>query len=306
MEARFMGVDRAYSLLKSGDAQRGMATLFGSLKHLRGSLDQDEWATLATGEIRSHPAREWVHQDPFTFRSFSKPRGYPGDAELIDHVYGAGTRLQWPHPATDAGGLYGYTTNTAPCRAVRFRRRFMAGLIDEAARGQRAPRILSIAAGHLREIELSEAARCGRALELIALDQDEASLGVIREDYGRLGVKDVNLSVKALLANPFFEGEFDLVYAAGLFDYLPEPVARKLVDCMFRALAPDGTMMYANFMPDLEASGYMESMMDWWLIYRSEQELVGLATDIPPEKIQSLSCTTDPDRNIAFVTIERA
>jgi len=29
-----------------------------------------------------------VHADPLTYRAFSKPRGYAGDAVMMDHIYG--------------------------------------------------------------------------------------------------------------------------------------------------------------------------------------------------------------------------
>jgi len=59
--------------------------------------------------------------------------------------------------------------------------------------------VLAIAAGHLREIDLSRAARCGRA-SILAIDQDEESLEVIRSAYGQYGVKTLNASVRRIIA----------------------------------------------------------------------------------------------------------
>ena len=44
-----------------------------------------EWADYAQLCLR-HPLRALLHQDPFTYRAFSKPRGYSGDAVLLDLV----------------------------------------------------------------------------------------------------------------------------------------------------------------------------------------------------------------------------
>jgi extracellular factor (EF) 3-hydroxypalmitic acid methyl ester biosynthesis protein len=300
-----LGIDEALTSIASGKVLEGMGLLIRLLKETRMARAHDKWRDEDCPALRSHPLREWVHQDPFTSHSFRKPRGYAGDAQLLDHIYGRGPMVAQSHSSTTAGQLYLYTTNAPSCRAVRYRRELMAKLIDEAASKRKVPRILSIAAGHLREVELSRSAEAGRFGRFVALDQDDSSLEVIRADYGHLGVEPINMSVKSLLRGGHFSGDFDLVYAAGLFDYLSEPVARKLVRIMFDSLRPGGTMMYANFLPHIDDAGYMEALMDWWLIYRTQQEMAVLASAIPAEEIRSLSCTKDPDNNIGFVTIHR-
>jgi hypothetical protein len=63
-------------------------------------------------------------------------------------------------------------------KAVRYRRRLLAGLIDRVAK-RGGPSVLAIAAGHLREVELSCAVQSGSLKEFVAFDQDEASLAVV-------------------------------------------------------------------------------------------------------------------------------
>jgi len=36
------------------------------------------------------PVCNLLYQDPFTYRAFSKPRGYAGDAVMMDYIYGLG------------------------------------------------------------------------------------------------------------------------------------------------------------------------------------------------------------------------
>ena len=66
--------------------------LFAQLHDLRGKLDPDVWHALLP-IAQSHPVSEFFHQDPLTRWSFEKPRGYSGDAHLLDFIYG--------HPSVD-------------------------------------------------------------------------------------------------------------------------------------------------------------------------------------------------------------
>jgi hypothetical protein len=71
-------------------------------------------------------------------------------------------------------------------RGVRFRCEFIAETIDRTvAKGGR--KVLAIATGQLREVELSSAVRNQKLEEFVAFDQDEASLAVVARDYARFG-----------------------------------------------------------------------------------------------------------------------
>jgi len=103
-----------------------------------------------------------------------------------------------------------------------------------------ALRILSIASGSLREVELSEAFNSGTVQEWAAVDQDEESLLECNRFYGVSGVSSLKGSVRQLLSRKLSLGQFDFVYAAGLFDYLGVPIAEALVYRMFKMLKPTG------------------------------------------------------------------
>lgn len=199
-----------------------------------------------------------------------------------------------------------YATNSPACRAVRYRRSLVAQAIDRLAHFHSHPlRILSIAAGHLREAEIAHSVREKRIGEYIALDQDKESLKTIERDYSRYGVTPLEGSVRGILAGKVRFENFDFVYASGLFDYLSQPVGQKLVEQMFDAVRPGGELLIANFLPHGIDVGYMESFMDWHLIYRTDAEALDLMATLPRKQIRNIVISHDPDENVVFVAVNK-
>jgi extracellular factor (EF) 3-hydroxypalmitic acid methyl ester biosynthesis protein len=65
----------------------------------------------------------------------------------------------------------------------------------------------------------------------------------------------------------------DLIYSAGLYDYLDDKVAKKLSATLFDALKPGGRLVLTNFLKDTHDIGWGEAMMDWFLIYRDQADI---------------------------------
>jgi extracellular factor (EF) 3-hydroxypalmitic acid methyl ester biosynthesis protein len=279
---------------------------------LRAGNDALSWAAMVKDQIAPHPAIASIRQCPLTARCAYKPRGYAGDAVMIDYIYGTGDVAMLPDGAA-AKSLFAYTTSSPPSRAVRYRRHRLADLIDSSAteqihRSQRGLRILSVAAGHGRELELSAAFRSGLISEFVALDQDAASLDELKRAYANSATKitTLEMGVKSLLGGKHGLGSFDLIYSAGLYDYLDTPLATRLTAKLFSLLNPHGRLMYANFATEIFGIGYMEAAMDWWLIYRDAKQTKALSDEIDMAQVKSMNEYTDPGRNIYFVELERA
>src|SRR5438132_1002921 len=65
--------------------------------------------------------------------------------------------------------------------------------------------------------------------------------------------------------------KFDIVYCAGLFDYLSDNVCEKLLEFFYHVTAPGGLVVATNVADINPSRGWMEYMLDWHLIYRSVQ-----------------------------------
>jgi len=294
------GLDGALELIESGRVHDGMEGLVASLRQERERLTPGAWRGFVHDTLRTHPIRRVVHEDPLTSRAFSKPRGYPGDAVTMDFMYGTRPASA---PTRRAAELYRYTTNGPASRAMRHRRQLLARLIDETAAGRRGARVLAIGCGHLREAEISAAVREGGLGELVAVDQDAASLEVVAREFGPLGVRTEHESVHGLISGSVALRGFDLVYSAGLFDALDGRTAGRLCEAMFEAARPGGRVLLASFLPGIPDAGYMEGLMDWNVVHRSEPELLGLAGGVPRRRIADLTLSFDDDENVAYLSI---
>jgi extracellular factor (EF) 3-hydroxypalmitic acid methyl ester biosynthesis protein len=94
-------MDEAQSLLVSGDVQKAMDLVFLGMKSIKENFNQFEWNQFTKTTCLEHSLIDLVHQCPFTYHAFTKPRGYAGDAELIDFIYGF---KQPPDVLTKMGG----------------------------------------------------------------------------------------------------------------------------------------------------------------------------------------------------------
>jgi extracellular factor (EF) 3-hydroxypalmitic acid methyl ester biosynthesis protein len=288
-------LDRAEQQLKV----RGVPALDGLCEELteyRAALGPD-WAEFARRYFGRHPIQKSLHESPFSRRAYEKPRGYPGDAVTIDYAYG----LNCLDGVSSFGRtLYEWEYQSQCSQSVRSRRDLVARRIDETARSRPRARILSIACGHLREAQISEAVREGMLGEFLALDQDPDSLAVIQAEHP--GIRTVCSGVQALLAREPCWRDLDFAYAAGLYDYLSDAFARRLTERLFEMVRPGGRLLIANFHPETPGSAGLEAWMDWWLIYRTEPQMQAFASGIDPSIVLSQTFRGE-DRNVAYLEL---
>jgi cyclopropane fatty-acyl-phospholipid synthase-like methyltransferase len=200
-----------------------------------------------------------------------------------------------------------FTVNVSACEAVRHRKQVLARKIDEIAEQRPGAHVLAIACGHLREAESSVALKQGKVARLLATDQDQISLNKVSAYRESISANiDVrNLSVRNILADRHGLGEFDLVYAAGLYDYLEARVAARLTASLFKLLNPGGRLLIPNFLMGVHEEAYMEVYMDWYLIYRTRSEIEAFADEIAPESIASRSYFEDASGTIGYLELEK-
>lgn len=284
--------------------QLAVDQLFKGLRILRREASPEEWKQLID-RGRDHSLRRIVHEDPLTRRAFEKPRGYAGDAVMMDYIYGR--EEDWPLPDASATGqaIFQYTTSAPASDGVRERRCHIAGLLDRLGTDSRGRHVLAVACGHLREANLSSALRRGRFGRFVALDSDPDSLDEVGRGYGRFGVKPIQANVRRMLSGRTDLGSFDLIYTTGLYDYLNDPIARRLTTNLFRDVRSGGQLVIANFLPEIRDVGYMEMYMDWHLIYRNRSEMLALADPILESEVKEIRLRSEDNQNIVFLELTK-
>ena len=224
-----------------------------------------------------------IDLSPFAARCFHKPLGYAGDFEMMNMVY----RNESLGDTLFGRALSRVVLDSDASQAVRQRMNYLAGKIKTAvARGgpRRPARILSVAAGPAMELQLilrqdPTLLRAGRA-EIALLDQDAGALGHAREQIealaGQAGVevtlRCINTSIRTVIAEGL-GGSYDLIYSAGLFDYLKDRTARAAGARLVAALAPGGHVLIGNFGTANPTRPLMELILDWPLQHRSASDL---------------------------------
>jgi extracellular factor (EF) 3-hydroxypalmitic acid methyl ester biosynthesis protein len=84
---------------------------------------------------------------------------------------------------------------------------------------------------------------------------------------------------------------FDLVYAAGLFDYFTPNNARRLVAGLWRYVTRGGALVITNAHPANPTRTWMEYGGDWFLQYKDEDAMYALTEGL--KDVADMTVTSD-------------
>ena len=232
---------------------------------------------------------------PFAYRTYQKPLGYAGDYEMVNMI------LRDPH---EGSSLFAKTVNLwfwnqAPAEAHRNRIKYLTARLEEettrVVRQGRTARIFNLGCGPAGEIQrfLSEYDICDRA-SFTLLDFNDETLehtGKLLDDlkrrHGRMTpLQLIKKSVHQVLkegSRGAVSGEkYDLVYCAGLFDYLSDRICKRLMNIFYDMLAPGGLLIATNVDASNPNRQTMEYVLEWHLTYRNSEQLHALYPDAAP------------------------
>jgi extracellular factor (EF) 3-hydroxypalmitic acid methyl ester biosynthesis protein len=260
----------------------------------------------AIEEVRSHSIFAKLLADPMTRRAFVKPRGYPGDADLIDLIYGLEPAVAALNAASPTGrAIYAYNVETIAAQGVRNRRNYIAKVIDEIAERKPKTEVLAVGCGHLRELERCSPTSLRAIARFVGLDHDRRTTSFVTGQSYADFVEPLTASIGVLLRKEIDLGSFDLIYAAGIYDYLQDKLFIALTRRLWEMCRPGGTLLIANLTPQNPQIGYLDACMDWRFVLRNEKR-ISLLLDAAIGDSHSAQLFREPTKVIAFAKVEKA
>jgi hypothetical protein len=218
-------------------------------------------------------------------RAKQKPLGYAGDWSMMTDFWERRVRGETPF----ARWFDDYFQKEAAVDAVRARIVMAGSAIAERYAAIKGAEFRVVSIGSGPAIDLYEGARAlpsearGR-LRLTMLDLDEEALAAARTrlttviDAGQVDTRRENLfRLTKLRGGTAVPQDVDLLVCSGLFDYLADDVATAHMALYWRALRAGGRMMIGNFAPENPSRAFMEWIGNWYLIYRTRDDLLRLA-----------------------------
>ena len=217
-------------------------------------------------------AREIHRASPFVRRLQDWPRGYPGDFETIEWLCAATNRAA---PGTLGWAIETYALTSAIAQQHRNKIAFQADCVRDAMARRPDCRVLSLACGSSPDIR-SIVSSATPGASFVLCDGDPDALAFSRLQLGALGgrCRFVHGMVPRVLGRVAASGPFDLVYAGGLFDYLPDRLATRTLAIARRTLlSPGGRLVFTNIAAGNPFRVWLEYLANWTLIERSEDDI---------------------------------
>jgi extracellular factor (EF) 3-hydroxypalmitic acid methyl ester biosynthesis protein len=247
---------------------------------------------------------------PFAYRTYHKPLGYAGDYEMVNMIV---------RDPLEGGSLFAKSVNLwflsqAPALAHRNRIHYLTGRLIQETRQRQARRepmrIFDLGCGPAWEVQqflAGDSASDYASFTLVdfndeTLEHAGSILEGLKAEWKRatkiaLLKKSVHQFLKEELKPGLQQPRYEMIYCAGIFDYLSDRVCKRLMNMFYAMLEPGGLLIATNVDASNPSKNGMEYLLEWHLTYRNAQQLTALLPDDAPEgSAQLLSDETGVNR----------
>ena len=215
-------------------------------------------------------------------QALERKYGYSGDFEIIDSIYRMQTAAD---PALRRWDLY-FHAQAAPV-AVRNRKAYFQRLLDQHAntRLTKPLHVLNVASGPARDVREWVLENPGAEVFFDCIDADVHAIDHARRLCAPF-IERVEFHHRNAMRFLPQKG-YDLVWSAGLFDYLMDRSFVFLLKSLLAVTRPGGEVVVGNFSDFNPSRDYMELLGDWVLNHRTARTLTELAREAgaAPENI---------------------
>ena len=230
---------------------------------------------------------------PFVHRCYTKPLGYAGDYEMVNMMLGESSARASTIYAKIVDDLH---IGGAGPEAHRNRVAMLQSYLEEEAirvveEEERFFDVLNVGCGPAVEVQrfVRDCDLSGKtSLQLMDFNVDtlDYTKSKINDSIAFSGnkplIKYMHKSIDTLLKEIHNQGsleigQFDMIYCAGLFDYFSDAICKRLVSIFWSSLRPGGFACVTNVHTCNPNRFHMEHLLDWYLVYRDEENMENLA-----------------------------
>ena len=240
-----------------------------------------------------------IMRSPFMHRVYTKPLGYAGDYEMVNMM------LRDPY---EGPNIYYKIVNklflmegpsVAHKNRVKIMHRKLEALVDQAKRDGKTIKIFNLGCGPAVEVQrLLNTRVLDERTEITLMDFNDQTLGYTKSLLDKIGKNNNSFpkityeqqSVDQILRQSARltaeeSNKYDFIYCAGLFDYFSDRACSRVLKLFYKLVKPGGEVLSTNVHSDNPAIAAMEYLVEWYLVYRDEQQMLDLVSDIPGKKV---------------------
>ncbi|MEM9444069.1 MAG: class I SAM-dependent methyltransferase [Verrucomicrobiota bacterium] len=232
---------------------------------------------------------------PFVHRSYVKPLGYAGDFEMVNMMlFESDAKCANTYARiVDKSYIMTQAPEAHRNRIVMLKER----LLNEAERvaaEERMLTVLNIGCGPAVEIQrFIKEEEVSALTQFTLMDFNDVTIAyteqkikqAIASSGRKPAVKIIQKSIDTLLkeahdnTNLIAPNSYDFVYCAGLFDYFSDSVCKNLTALFYQWVKPGGLVTVTNVHANNPVKNIMEHLLEWYLVYRDEQDMEFLIPD---------------------------
>lgn len=247
---------------------------------------------------------------------FKKPLGYPGDFIIMNYIFDYHDK-DYLGKSSYEMFLNQYACNVPIAESNIKRKEFFKNKIRESIYKLNNAKILSIGSGSARElIELLNEGNIHKNFIFHCLDFEEKAINYLKNEINNIDIKRRKVCrIKYINKNflDFFRNSglddllkgYDFIYCSGVFDYLNDLIAMRLIEKFLQLLNPNGILILCNAnTKDSHFRVTYEIMGDWVFYHREKKDLINWINKIGDIKETTFDGLSDTS-NYHFLIIKK-